>query len=148
MADPIVPLAPLRLSTITVWPSASLSLEATSRAIMSTVGPGGTGTTMVIGLAVGQVCCAEAGTRAAKMESPHRIAVIERNVLMIQLGSVYFGGFHSPSRSIRTVSDADRFTDFDGIASHLPCETNFAYQVARMGDDNAAAEHPMVDFFE
>jgi hypothetical protein len=70
-------------------------LEATSRAIMSTVGPGGTGTTMVIGLAVGQVCCAEAGTRAAKMESPHRIAVIERNVLMIQLGSVYFGGFHS-----------------------------------------------------
>ena len=95
MADPIVPLAPLRLSTITVWPSASLSLEATNRAIMSTVGPGGTGTTMVIGLAVGQVCCAEAGTRAAKMESPHRIAVIERNVLMIQLGSVYFGGFHS-----------------------------------------------------
>jgi hypothetical protein len=67
---------------------------------------------------------------------------------MIQLGSVYFGGFHSPSRSIRTVSDADRFTDFDGIASHLPCETDLAYQVARMGDDNAAAEHPMVDFFE
>ena len=51
-------------------------------------------------------------------------------------------------RSIRTMSDADRFTDFDGIASHLPCETNFAYQVARMGDDNAAAEHPMVDFVE
>ena len=46
------------------------------------------------------------------------------------------------------MSDADRCTDFDGIASHLPCETNFAYQVARMGDDNAAAEHPMVDFVE
>jgi hypothetical protein len=43
------------------------------------------------------------------------------------------------------MSDADRFTDFDGIASHLPCETNL---VARMGDDNAAAEHPMVDFVE
>jgi hypothetical protein len=46
------------------------------------------------------------------------------------------------------MSDADRFTDFDGIGCHLPCETNFAYRVARMGDDNAAAEYPMVDFVE
>ena len=56
MLDPIMPLAPLRLSTITVWPSDSLSLAATSRASMSMVGPGGTGTTMVIGLAAGQAC--------------------------------------------------------------------------------------------
>ena len=62
MPDPIMPLAPLRLSTITVWPSDSLSLAATSRASMSMVGPGGTGTTIVIGLAAGQAC-AKAGER-------------------------------------------------------------------------------------
>jgi hypothetical protein len=42
------------------------------------------------------------------------------------------------------MSDAGRFTDVDWIASHLLCETGLAYQVAYMGDDNAAAEHPMV----
>jgi hypothetical protein len=60
-----MPLTPLRLSTITVWPSDSLSFSARSREIMSMVGPRGTGTMMVIGLAVGQVC-AQADPYAAR----------------------------------------------------------------------------------
>jgi hypothetical protein len=71
--DPIMPLAPLRLSTITVWPSASLSFSARSREIMSMVGPGGTGTMMVIGLAVGQVC-AQADPYAARKHTPIQIS--------------------------------------------------------------------------
>jgi hypothetical protein len=68
-----MPLAPLRLSTITVWPSASLSFSARSREIMSMVGPGGTGTMMVIGLAVGQVC-AQADPYAARKHTPIQIS--------------------------------------------------------------------------
>src|SRR5262245_8833555 len=78
-----MPLAPLRLSTITVWPSASWSLPATMRAIWSTVGPGGTGTTMVIGLACGQDCCANAGT-AARHSAPKAAAIV-RMALMSRL---------------------------------------------------------------
>ena len=53
MLEPIVPLAPARFSTTMVWPSASPTLPPTSRAMRSS-GPGGNGTTMVIGFAVGQ----------------------------------------------------------------------------------------------
>src|ERR1041384_7229117 len=82
MADPIMPVAPLRLSTITVWPSASLSFPATNRAIMSIVGPGGTGTTMVIGLAAGQGC-ASAGAHPAEQHNPHRTSVAMAPALMV-----------------------------------------------------------------
>src|SRR5262245_65434466 len=58
MVDAMVPLAPLRFSTTTDWPSSWRSLSATRRAMKSTAGPGGTGTTIVIGLAVGQACAA------------------------------------------------------------------------------------------
>src|SRR5581483_8046470 len=70
-----MPLAPGLFSTITVWPSAALSLAATMRAIWSMVGPGGTGTTMLIGLPAGQ-SCAEAGRSAAKRQSAATTAVI------------------------------------------------------------------------
>ena len=73
--EPIEPLAPLRLSTITLWPSESWSLAATSRAIMSTEGPGGTGTTMVMGLAAGQLC-AEASPVRGEDQSPRRMSAM------------------------------------------------------------------------
>ena len=57
-------------------------MAATSRASMSTVGPGGTGTTMVIGLAVGQPC-AEAAVPAAAAHSANEIAAIARNAFVI-----------------------------------------------------------------
>src|SRR6478735_7617245 len=82
MLDPIMPLAPLRLSTITVWPSDSLSLAATSRAIMAIVGPGGTGDTIVIGLAVGQAC-AKAGEPAAAMPTAREIAATARQTFFM-----------------------------------------------------------------
>src|ERR1044071_6021139 len=63
-----MPLAPPRVSTITVWRSDSCILVETSRASMSMVGPGGVDTTMVIGLAVGQLCASAA---VAGMTAPN-----------------------------------------------------------------------------
>src|SRR5262245_31885719 len=68
-----MPLAPLRLSTITVWPSASPSFGAISRAIKSTAGPGGVGTTRVIGLAAGQLWAA-AGAAMVRLVRARRTA--------------------------------------------------------------------------
>src|SRR5438132_249906 len=55
MFDPIVPFAPTRFSTTMVWPSAPPVLAAMSRATRSSAGPGGNGTTIVIGFPAGQV---------------------------------------------------------------------------------------------
>ena len=54
----------------------------------------------------------------------------------------------APSRSIRAMSDAGHFTDVDGIASHLLLRNRPRLSGRLHGDDNAAAEHPMVDFVE
>ena len=42
----------------------------------------------------------------------------------------------------------DGLADVDRIASHLDGEANLADQVARMGADDAAAEHAVVGFIE
>ena len=47
----MVPLAPVRLSTLTVWPMRTASFSANSRASASVSPPGGKDTTMVTGLA-------------------------------------------------------------------------------------------------
>jgi len=54
LATASVPLmleAPGRFSTVTGWPSASCTLRAVSRAVMSMAPPGGAGTMMRMGLA-------------------------------------------------------------------------------------------------
>src|SRR3569833_2207055 len=105
-----MPLAPLRLSTITVWPSATWSLAATSRAIMSTDGPGGTGTTMVMGLAVGQAC-ANAG-RGEIRHSPKMTAAIARKVVsIVRASSVAFAPRYHPEPDSRIVRELVQQTD-------------------------------------
>ena len=72
MVDAIEPLAPPRFSTTTAWPSDCRSFSATMRATKSTAGPGGTGTTIVIGLAVGQGCSAAALPPEPQRQPTHR----------------------------------------------------------------------------
>ena len=74
----MVPLAPPRLSMTTGRPSASLIFGATSRATTSS-GPGGNGTTMVIGRA-GQVW---AGTSRPKEHNAVTTAVTNANARLI-----------------------------------------------------------------
>src|SRR5262245_30758321 len=68
----MVPLAPLRFSTTMVCPSASPILPATRRATRSSAGPGGNGTTMVMGFAASQPCAAAVSARAQQAASRQR----------------------------------------------------------------------------
>src|SRR5947208_323772 len=92
MFAPIVPLAPVRFSTTADWPSAPPIFVAVRRATRSSPGPGGNGTTTVIGFAAGHGC-ADAGSPGRKQTA--RLAAIRRrmNVIGNSSGMVIAAGF-------------------------------------------------------